>query len=91
MEEYKISETETGLNGGYQAIYKFENGYGASVVKSRMSYGGEKGLYELGLIIFLEGDNWELFRHPKIGELESIIGWLDENGVNELLEAIKEL
>lgn len=35
---------------GYQLIYKFDNGYGASVIKHDMSYGGKKGLYEIAVL-----------------------------------------
>ena len=35
---------------GIQRIYKFDNGYGASVVKHKYSYGGDKGLWELAVI-----------------------------------------
>jgi len=39
---------------GVQARITFENGYGASVVKSPYTYGGDKGLYELA--IFKDGE-----------------------------------
>ena len=32
---------------GVQARITFENGYGASVVKTPYTYGGDRGLYEL--------------------------------------------
>jgi len=35
---------------GYQLVYKFDNGYGASVVKHDMSFGGRKGLYEIAVL-----------------------------------------
>ena len=41
---------KTDLYDGYQLIYKFDNGYGASVVKHDMSYGSKKGLYEIAVL-----------------------------------------
>lgn len=36
--------------GGVKARVTFDNGYGASVIKSNISYGGNKGLYELAVL-----------------------------------------
>ena len=36
--------------GAVQYIYKFSNGYGASVVRHNSSYGNNKGLYELAVL-----------------------------------------
>lgn len=38
--------------GGYgeQKIWRFDNGYGASVVRGPYTYGGDAGLYELALL-----------------------------------------
>ena len=46
--------------GGSQWIYRFANGYGASVVQGPYSYGGPQGLYELAVIEFMVGDEWGL-------------------------------
>ena len=35
---------------GIQKIYKFKNGFGASVVCHKYSYGGESGLWELAVL-----------------------------------------
>ena len=37
---------------GLQHIYKFPNGYGASVIKTDYSYGGKNGLWELAVYDF---------------------------------------
>ena len=36
--------------GGVMSRIQFENGYGASVVKSEYTYGGKDGLYELAVL-----------------------------------------
>ena len=36
--------------GGIISRISFDNGYGASVVKGPMSYGGKNGLYELAVL-----------------------------------------
>lgn len=41
------------LNGGEQHIVRFDNGYGASVVRHRNSYGHECGLWELAVLRFV--------------------------------------
>lgn len=43
-------ETHKPEHGGIQYVYKFKNGYGASVIKHKYSYGGKKGLWELALL-----------------------------------------
>jgi hypothetical protein len=46
---------EKTMLGKYQKIYKFGNNYGASVVCSNFSYGGDKGLFEVA-VLDLAGD-----------------------------------
>lgn len=41
---------KTTRNGGVQAHAFFPNGYGASVMRDAMSYGGSAGLYELAVL-----------------------------------------
>jgi hypothetical protein len=40
------------IHGGGQIIFRFPNGYGASVVQHSFSYGHESGLFELAVIKF---------------------------------------
>lgn len=74
-----IKDTET------QKIYKFENGYGASVIRNNMSYGHELGLWELA-VIKNYGDYWDLCYDTEI--TDDVIGYLDEKAVDKLLEQI---
>ena len=68
---------------GYE--YKFDNGYGASVVCHSGSYGGNKGLYELAVL----DSTGDLCYSTPI--TEDVIGHLTSDKVVELLERIKLL
>ena len=41
--------SDTHGEGARQARVEFENGYEVSVVRHKFSYGGEEGLYEIGV------------------------------------------
>lgn len=83
MREYLIKQRK--LNGGVQKIYKFPNGYGASVVCSPYSYGGDMGLWEIA-VLDKEGDL--TYKTPIT---DDVIGHLNEDEVIEVLNKIKEL
>lgn len=70
---------------GIQRIYKFENGFGASVVKHKHSYGGKKGLWELAV---LDADS-ELCYSTDI--TDDVIGHLNDPQVDEVLGRISRL
>jgi len=38
------------MNGGVQKVYQFPNGYGASVIRHKGSYGFVKGLWEVAVL-----------------------------------------
>ena len=60
------------------------NGYDISIVRSEFSYGGDKGLYEIGVY---KGDemcdplNWG----------DDVKGWLTPEGVEKELELMEQL
>lgn len=79
-------------NGGVQKIFKFENGYGASVVKNPYSYGGDEGLWELAVVLVYENEgrlSWKLVYDTPI--TEDVLGWLTWEEVEETLKQIEEL
>lgn len=77
--------------GGTQKLYKFENGYGASVVRFPYSYGGDKGLWELAVIKY-KGDSLDKFTLTYDTPItDDVIGHLTENGVDEILTQIEGL
>jgi len=89
MENKPLIERQ--VNNGPQRVYKFDNGYGASVVCHPYSYGYKKGLQELAVIQFYgEGvDDWDICYTTPI--TDDVIGNLSEAAVQTLLEQIKAL
>lgn len=79
---------ERQLNGGIQKVYRFENGFGASVVQHQFSYGGDRGQWELGVIKFV-GDDWGLNYETEI--TDDVLGYLEWREVEELLDRINAL
>jgi hypothetical protein len=67
-----------------QYVYKFPNGYGASVIKGPHTYGGSEDLWELAV---LEGE--ELCYTTPVSD--DVIGHLTNGDVNMILDQIKDL
>ena len=70
---------------GTQRIYRFPNGYGASVVRSEKSYGGREGLFELAV---LDSSDDLCYTTPVTRDVE---GWLTIDNVDKLLDQISKL
>ena len=83
----KYKEKE--LNGGVQRLYRFDNGYGASVIRHSGSYGYDKGLWELAVIRYTDGDKYVLDYSTPI--TDDVIGYLDEDEISALLVRIEAL
>ncbi|MGI5162776.1 hypothetical protein ACQEU3_47220 [Spirillospora sp. CA-253888] len=75
-------------HGGTQALYRFPNGYGASVVQHSFSYGGDQGLWELGVLVW-EGEQYGLTYSTPI--TDDVLGHLGEGDVAEVLQRIAAL
>ena len=87
MNEYLIREVE--VHNGIQKIYRFENGYGASVVQHDFSYGNELDMWELGVLEFDDNETYHLNYNTLI--TDDVLGHLSWGQVEELLEKIKGL
>lgn len=74
-----------------QKIYRFDNGFGASVVHLPGSYGYSDGLSELAVIKFeSKGDNsYSLTYDTPV--TSDVKGWLTEEDVQLLLKQISDL
>ena len=70
---------------GVQSRITFENGYGASVVKSPYTYGGDKGLYELAV---LGTDGHITYDTPITSD---VIGYLRPEDVTDVMAKIQQL
>jgi hypothetical protein len=81
---HKPTETKAHPFGGTIKIYKFPNGYGASVVKAGGSYGGGEGLWELAV---LKGDaiNYDT------PITDDVLSWLSDQDVENTLDQIQAL
>ena len=70
---------------GVQARITFENGYGASVVKSPYTYGGDRGLYELAVF----GTDGHITYATPI--TDDVIGYLRPEDVTDVMAKIQQL
>ena len=71
--------------GGVQAVITFDNGYGASVVCTPHTYGGDRGLYELAVL----GKDGHLTYDTPI--TSDVIGYLRDIDVTDVMEKIQQL
>ena len=88
---------------GTQRLYRFENNFGASVIRHSGSYGGNDGLYELAVIIWDPKDNITLVETDRYKRItgwmicystaitNDVIGYLEEDQVNTILSFIEKL
>ena len=70
---------------GDQWLFKYDNGYGASVVQHSGSYGGQDGLYEIAV---LDSSGEMSYTTPIT---DDVIGYADEVKLYETLDRIKSL
>ncbi len=71
--------------GGVQAIERFDNGYGASVVCTPYTYGGDRGLYELAVF----GKNGHITYDTPL--TDDVLGYLKEEEVTKIMQQIQLL
>ena len=79
FEDLKFVSTK--IPKGLQSVVGFGN-YQLSIIKNSTSYGGQQGLYEIG--VFKDGDMIEM---PGITEEgDSVKGWLSESDVSGIIK-----
>lgn len=87
------SETTHPIGTGTQKIYRFDNGYGASVVRFTIapgvgSYGADQGNWEMAVIEFT-ADSFELVYDTPV--TDDVIGNLTDDEVEATLAKIRDL
>lgn len=90
FKNYYIEDKKSYWKAGKQQWeFKFDNGYGASVIKHFGSYGFEDDLFELAVIKYTKGNEWELCYSTPI--TNDVIGYLSNNDVLRYLYKIQRL
>ena len=90
FEEFMKTRTNDVELQGVSFRFRFENHYGASVIKNRISYGHAEDLWELAVIKFNDGtDVWDLKYDTPI--TDDVIGYLNDEEIRGLLGKIKDL
>ena len=92
-EKYKKYYIGNNNREGQQWLFRFENNYGASIIKHFGSYGFEDDLFELAVIYFDDSSNanpkWFLSYNTPI--TDDVIGYLSNNDVLRYLYKIQRL
>ena len=88
FEKFLISDEPDSVLQGAHYVFKFDNGYGASVIKHIGSFGYQDDLWELAVIMF-DGDDWDLCYTTEISN--DVIGWQTDEDIRVLLERIQSL
>jgi len=73
---------------GTQLLYFYPNGYGASVIQFQHSYGADRGLWELAVLVGTLKKYSLTYSTPIT---DDVIGSLTENEVDAYLTQIEEL
>ena len=91
FKKYIISEelVDRLFKYGKHYLFKFENNYGASVVKNDSSYGFEEDLWEMSVIKFDNNGDINLLYDTPI--TDNVLGYLTDEKVVNYLKQIKEL
>ena len=71
-----------------QKIYAFPNGYGASVIKGKYTYGGPEDKWEIAP---WTNDTQEFIAQNGLGWADDIKGYLNDSEVDIILKQISEL
>ena len=86
MEKFLIEDISNNL--GEQKIYRFDNDYGASVIRNIGSYGFSRKLWEIA-VLFFDGKDVDITYNTPI--TDGVIGCLNWEDVENILSQIEKL
>lgn len=94
MGNFQLKEHSSSLNmtlDGYKKCYKFkfDNGYGASVIKELGAMDQDENLYTLVIIKWLKESRWILLHNTYLDEIRKQKITIDE--VNEILYEVQNI
>lgn len=70
-------------------LFRFPNGYGASVISGAIAYGSATAPYELGVVKWNTNEDYQLCYNTPIAQ--DVIGHQTEQDVLQLLDQIQQL
>lgn len=81
---------ERAVHGGWQRLYRFDNGYGASVVDAPGNYSGD-GTWEVAILYWhgTDADDWRIVYDTPIAS--DVMGWQTDGEVEGILRAVRAL
>lgn len=85
---WKINDLSAAGYRHEQWIYKFTNGFGASVVIGDHTYGGKEGLYEIAVLKFDGHESTLTYDTPITND---VLGWQSLEDVAGVLVAVAAL
>ena len=83
--DLEFRENNNHINSGIFSNMMFENGYGVSVIRTRMSYGNKEGLFELAV---LDSTGDITYETPIT---KDVLGWLSEEDVSRVMKEVQSL
>ena len=84
FKDLEFKPHSTGM-GGVMSRIMFDNGYGASIVCTPYTYGGDKGLYEMAV---LDSEGHLTYA---TSVTDDVIGYLRPEDVTDVMEKIQQL
>lgn len=74
---------------GVQAVQRFDNNYGVSVVQHNGSYGGKQGFYEVAVIQYNDKGGWRITYDTPV--TTDVVGWLLPTDVTRIMNEVAAL